>query len=270
MNVSAFDQYIERLKDDTKTAESNPAFYKVMADLYENFLEHDDGKFEFQNFELALSQAQQVSTIAGMAKAISKLTPQGQTLIIETLSTIAGRSSQIVSYTSKAMGVVNKVGGNVVLVTLCAIQLTYEAIKNLKQWWNGEISGKRCAKNLIDATFTVGAGVGGGIGGAALGTLLGPIGTLAGGFIGGIIASNVAELLIDRLTRSIFDLPKEVTVENAYSFLGVSPAASNSDINTAYRKLCLEHHPDKNGGDHDKFLELQSQMGIIKLHRKAI
>lgn len=76
------------------------------------------------------------------------------------------------------------------LVALCALQLTYEAIKNIRQWYNGEISGKRCAKNLIDTTFTIAAGVGGGAAGAALGSLAGPVGTIVGAFAGNFTELN--------------------------------------------------------------------------------
>ena len=56
-------------------------------------------------------------------------------------------------------------GQKVAVAALAALQLGWEAIQNLRRWWKGEISGKRCAKNIVDSSFSIGMGVVGGIGG---------------------------------------------------------------------------------------------------------
>lgn len=41
-----------------------------------------------------------------------------------------------------------------------------------------------------------------------------------------------------------------------YKVLGVGKRASDSEIKKAYKKLSKQYHPDKKGGDKDKFVEV--------------
>merc|ERR1711907_179096 len=49
---------------------------------------------------------------------------------------------------------------------------------------------------------------------------------------------------------------KSLQKRSALAFLGLSPDATDADINKVYKKMALELHPDK-GGDPEKFQELQ-------------
>jgi curved DNA-binding protein len=48
-----------------------------------------------------------------------------------------------------------------------------------------------------------------------------------------------------------------------YSVLGVPPDATDDIIKSAYRKLAMEHHPDKNGGDDARFKDIGAAYSAI-------
>jgi hypothetical protein len=264
----AFKSYAEYLAKTTKGAELDANFVKILNMVHSRMMEPSNETMAldtYQKFEIAKItnfDARGVSGFMGLAHAWGMLPVPTQKLMLELIPRIIN-SRQMISSIDEVVGLVNKTGGDVVMVALAAISLSYDAIMNLYRWWKGEISGKRCCKNIVDSTFTIAAGAGGGIGGAAFGSLAGPFGTLAGGIIGGIISSTIMNLLIDRLTQSLFGIPKSEALENAYNFFGVKATASNNKINTAYRKLCLKHHPDK-GGKPEDFHFVQVNMGVIK------
>lgn len=49
-----------------------------------------------------------------------------------------------------------------------------------------------------------------------------------------------------------------------YEVLGVSKSATADEIKRAYRKLAMEHHPDKHGGDDAKFKEIGEAYDVLK------
>lgn len=58
---------------------------------------------------------------------------------------------------------------------------------------------------------------------------------------------------------------------NPHSVLGVAADASPSDIKSAYRKLAMEHHPDRNGGSEEsarKFQEIQDAYDMLRTDKK--
>ena len=149
-------------------------------------------------------------------------------------------------------------------VTIITVQLTYEAIQSINSWWNGEISGKRCAKQIIDSSGSIFGGYAGAAVGSAIGSIIAPgYGTVIGAVAGGAAGSFTASAFSEWLTEYLFSLPKQVAVENAYRFLGLSPSCSNVELKIQYRTLALRYHPDK-GGNHADFHKLQVSTAVIK------
>jgi molecular chaperone DnaJ len=49
-----------------------------------------------------------------------------------------------------------------------------------------------------------------------------------------------------------------------YEILGVGKGASADEIKKAYRRLAVQHHPDKEGGSEEKFKELNEAYEVLK------
>ena len=56
-------------------------------------------------------------------------------------------------------------------------------------------------------------------------------------------------------------LTNEIINKDLYGVLGVDKTASPKDINKAFHKLSMEHHPDKNPGDPEKAAEKFKELG---------
>ncbi|CAL8139024.1 unnamed protein product [Orchesella dallaii] len=191
--------------------------------------------------------------------------------ILKAVQTVAkpfAANYSALSYVDEVVTVFSKTAGKVALVGLAAVFLAWECYSNMKKWWAGEISGKRCAKNCIDSFSGIAGGVVGGVAGAAIGSAIFPVvGTCVAGILGGLLSAWSAKVLSDAITRKIFDIPKDQALENAYNFLKVHHTASNNEINKHFHQLCFKHHPDK-GGKHEDFLLLQYHMATIKISRE--
>ncbi len=53
-----------------------------------------------------------------------------------------------------------------------------------------------------------------------------------------------------------------------YNVLGVSKEASKAEIKKAFRKLAHKYHPDKKGGDEEKFKEVSEAYGVLSDDKK--
>eukprot|EP00111_Clytia_hemisphaerica_P022667 TCONS_00066707-protein len=265
--VTTFEAYARRLADDTKRAEKDESFRLVMQKMYALFSEPSENG-QSVSMELVPSENRIAAIFPGMAIVWDMVGPEGQKKLLPVILKVCGKfgGRELVAVTDELASLITKNGGALVAVALAAVYLTIDAILNIRKWWLGEISGKRCAKSIIDTAGAVTGAIGGGAGGAALGSFAGPIGAFAGSLIGSLLGNFVALSLIEKLTEFLFDLPRDVAVEKSYDYLGVTRSSSNNDVNRAFRNLCLKHHPDK-GGDVSEFITLQSHMAIIKQAR---
>ena len=49
-----------------------------------------------------------------------------------------------------------------------------------------------------------------------------------------------------------------------YSTLGVSKNASPEELKKAYKKLSMQHHPDRTGGDDSRFKQINEAYSTLK------
>jgi curved DNA-binding protein len=59
-------------------------------------------------------------------------------------------------------------------------------------------------------------------------------------------------------------------MKDPYKILGLDQSATDDDIKKAYRKLAMEHHPDKTGGDDTKFKEIVNAHETLKDSNKRM
>lgn len=256
-----FKTYLNRLSEDTKIGETDQNYKETMRQIYAQFVVEQNSMHDGGNCFTLPVDSSNIPERA-MVQAFASMTPMAQRELAHTLMGSSGPVS-LINTTSKTLA---KFGKKTSGVLLAALYLSYDAIINLRRFWKGEITGKRCAKGIIDS---VGSVIGGFAGSMLATAVAGPLGTVAGGFVGGFLGSTVASLLVDRLTREIFDLPLSEAAEAAYNFFGLNHKCSNSELNSAFRRKCLEHHPDK-GGKKEDFMMVQCHFGSIKMERNEL
>ncbi len=148
-------------------------------------------------------------------------------------------------------------------VSLASVDLASQATFAIKLWWQGEISGNECIKVVASTTIIEAAAKVGGAVGFYTGSFVSSDWGEIGRSIGRKIAKTVVEYILNFLRKWLFGISKDEAVSNAYRYLGVKENASKAEINTAFRKLALKHHPDRGGSVKDYYI-LQCNMALIK------
>lgn len=270
---AAFRDVVDNLVKDTEKIKDNPEYYSVMADIWNYYLKNVDDpqqKFEFESL-LSDKSLMKTSLIYNFLTMLSNFAPTIKRNVLQLTERNAlamVNMPTLKSFNQNFDRLFRKTNlfslARKVQVGLVVTSLTLETYDSLNLWWKGEISGKRCAKNVIDSCASVVGGIYGGTIGAAAGTCIAPgPGTIIGGLAGGIAGSVVMHSLSDWLTQYLFDLPKDVALENAYRFMQLDHKASNDEINSNYNRLAWEYHP-KVSKNVKNWLKLQTCMDVIR------
>ncbi|XP_072049526.1 uncharacterized protein [Amphiura filiformis] len=272
-NPTVFRMVAERMIQDTRTADNDPRYRQVMHDVWSNFLrdnlsEHPNSG---QEWSLAVPQnSLSASVHYAFFRSVAQLPPERFLALQQAIKAI-GSAGAVAVYANRALTFARS-AQPLVEVALVTAYLAYDIIKNIRRWWNNEITGTRCVKNIIDNGVSVAAGISCGIGGEMIGAAVGggiagpvgaAVGAIAGAVAGAMGASIAVHALSDKLTQWIFGLPQSEALEASYNFLNVSPTASNSDINSRYRHLSRTYHPDR-GGDPGRWTQLQYSLAVIR------
>jgi len=162
-NPNIFKQTVKSMAIDAVKALDNQEYIKILQELWNNYIFSADIKIETASLDLErlanLNKHNGAVIQYNLLRSLSKIPPESIGGVINFIKTVSSSSSK----------------------------LTNKAYESIKQWWNGEISGKRCAKQIVDSVTSVLAGTGVGIiGGMIGGGLLGPVGMAVGSIVGGI------------------------------------------------------------------------------------
>ena len=262
-NDVAFYKIVDKLAEDTQILENDPSFLRLMTDIWNNYLKPNENKNvgvnggQRFNFRLVLSNSLTKTTaVFNFISTLSKLDSTVQNKVIQLITNIAEAkvfdNKTLDNNFKNLLQLTKSTSSNLVSNSLVTVFLTYETVTHLQLWWRGEISGRRCSKNIVDSFAGMAAGVGGGIVGATAGSYIingfglksSPtplaIGSIIGAVIGGVTSATAANKISDWLTQKLFNLPKNAAaVENHYKFLGLEYGASNDEINLSFWQLAL-------------------------------
>jgi hypothetical protein len=135
-----------------------------------------------------------------------------------------------------------------------------ETIKHLSDWRSGNLDWHFVRENILRNPNLGAAGAGflGAKAGLALGMLMGPLGMGLGTAIGGAVGSVLGMLGWTSAFEWLWGPSMAWELQNAYTFLGVAPDASDEEVNKAFRLKALKLHPDKPGGSEEQFKLLRA------------
>jgi hypothetical protein len=246
---------------------NDPKYIPIMKQVYDNCINAENINLN-DKLDIEIVESTDKVLEYNFLKALTKLDDKSKALVLNTIGRFCQAANwKALTTVSRALDQVahSEYAGEI----LMGVFLAYEAIKSIREWWNGKITGERCAKQIFDSIASALGGAGGGFIGMSVGASLGPFGLVAGSLIGGFFGANLAGNFSNWISRQLFDLPKDKALENAFKFMGLNHRATNQEINKRFRELCLKYHPDK-GGSNDQFHQLQCCMAIIRISKDKV
>jgi len=166
--------------------------------------------------------------------------------------------------------------GNVIGLAIAYGPEMAKVVKSLYKVYTGNITTSTAIVAVGEAAGKVAGGVAGATGGAwageKIGRMLGGntgagVGTILGGLVGSVLGADAGEYAFGSAIRKLLNVAPNDALESAYAYLGVQHDVSNTELNKAYRKLTLTHHPDKPEGSQEKWEVLNTHVEIIKVAR---
>ena len=266
-NPNNLESFVREMAQDALKSTEDPVYIETMRIIYDNYLKGKD--LELSDFHFEIDKFTDKTIQFNMLKAISSLDNETRASLVKNIAAIceATNFGILSKYVNGAISQIasSKYAGEALLFAF----LAKEAYDSIRDWYQGKITGKRCTKQIIDSIYSAAGGYIGGSLGMAAGAALGPTGLVIGAIVGGLIGSNVVGNFSKWLTSELFDLPRDVGVENAFKFMGINHKSTNQEINRRFRELCLKYHPDK-GGSNEQFHQLQVSMAVIKCARGEV
>jgi hypothetical protein len=250
-NKEAFQELVERLGEDVDELNRNPPYKRVMDEMWLNHSLPSDGtnfvRGQRLDFQMTLEKRNRFRMLAiclviSILLRLDVLTPES----LQKMFPLFNITSPLTNLfnTKELLSMSQKLSGDRYEVTASFFYFGCDIFRNWTRHGNGEISGVRCAKNIVDSFTELAPGVAGGFGGELFGSTITPgIGTLAGGVGGGMASTFVCGALFDRLTQWIFNLPKDESLEKVLRDLDLPCNASSDEINSKFVRLAHQTPP---------------------------
>ena len=142
--------YLDQVIADTKKVENNQEYVRMLKSFYQRFVQEATVPAEEEE---SLSEDIDEKALSGVIIAVSRMSAVELQVFLEVCESSLKTNALAPLVLSGQL--VKKVGGKVVGSILVVAQLGWAVFKNMRQWWRGEISGKRCSKNIIDSSASI-------------------------------------------------------------------------------------------------------------------